>query len=432
MGAVFGRLQQTSWKDGPPVLPVLGGLLVGVGTLVALASLSSRRKNYELGDVDILRMTREASKKLHRNGEQRTSLIPDVLQDLEEMGGTTAPDSMAPAEELDRRAKALEAVGAPPFRQFLKQQNADTLERGVCKVLQINIGLYCNQACTHCHVESSPLRTEMAPGAVIDRLLLLLRNSPQVEMLDITGGAPEMNRGFRRLVEGAAALRDDGTRPTLRIIDRCNLTVLLEPGYEDLPEFFVKNKVDLICSLPSYDEDQTDRQRGRQVFERSIQGLKMLNDAGYGLENGKLSLDLVFNPPGPFLPPRQDALEAKYKKELSTEHGIRFNNLLTLANMPVKRFFDHLRKTKMLEGYMDLLVRNFNKETVPLLMCRDTVNVKYDGQIFDCDFNQQLDLGVGKNLTVFDIDCLHDERLRKAPIMTRAHCYGCTAAQGSG
>jgi len=159
----------------------------------------------------------------------------------------------------------------------------------------------------------------------------------------------------------------------------------------------------------------------------------MLNKVGYGAETSTgLRLDLVFNPPGPFLPPRQEVLQAKYKEELWNEHGVVFNILLTLANMPVKRFFDHLRRTKMLEGYIDLLVRNFNKDTVPLLMCKDTINVKYDGQIFDCDFNQQLDLAVGKKLTIFDIDSLHEEKLRKAPISTRAHCYGCTAAQGSG
>jgi len=430
-----GRLSKASILDhGTSGKVLLGGALAGVGILAAFAcgALSKRQgKSYELGNVDLLQMTRSAAKSLHRRPAKTTSMIPDVLQDLEETNGITAPDSFAPAAEVDRSIKALEAVGAPPFRQYLKQQDAGTLERGVCKVLQLNIGLYCNQACTHCHVESSPLRTEMAPEAVIDRLLYLLRNSPQVECLDITGGAPEMNRGFRRLVEGAAAMRDDGTRPGLRIMDRCNLTVLLEPGYEDLPDFFVKNKVELICSLPSYDASQTDKQRGRQVFERSMEALKILNSYGYGSPGGHC-LNLVFNPPGPFLPPRQDALEAKYKQELASEHGVEFNNLFTLANMPVKRFFDHLRKTKMLEGYMDLLVRNFNKDTVPFLMCRETVNVKYDGQIFDCDFNQQLDLGVGKNLTVFDIDSLHDEKLQKAPIATRAHCYGCTAAQGSG
>jgi radical SAM/Cys-rich protein len=271
----------------------------------------------------------------------------------------------------------------------------------------------------------------MAPEDVIDRILHLLRNSPGVHTLDITGGAPEMNRGFRRLIEGVVALRKEGR--DLRVIDRCNLTVLLEPGYEDLAQFLADKKVDLICSLPSYDASQTDRQRGKNVFDRSMEALQRLNALGYGSGRRQgLKLDLVFNPPGPFLPPRQEALEAKYKEELWKEHGIRFDNLLTLSNMPVKRFFDHLRKTKMLEGYMDLLVRNFNPDTVPLLMCRDTVNVKYDGQLFDCDFNQQLDLGVGQNLTVFDIDSLDDERLRKAPIATRAHCYGCTAAQGSG
>jgi radical SAM/Cys-rich protein len=405
-----------------------------LGVFLSFALSRRQAVKYELGSVDILSMTREAAKKLHRGERKvvnRSSLIPEVLQDLEDAGGTMAPDAVAPEEELDVRAKALAAVGAPPFRQYLKMKNARTLERGECKILQLNIGLYCNQACTHCHVESSPLRTEMSSEDVIDRILHLIRNSPAVHTLDITGGAPEMNRGFRRLIQGVVDIRKEGRE--LRVIDRCNLTVLLEPGYEDLAQYLADNRVDLICSLPSYDASQTDRQRGKNVFDRSMEGLRRLNALGYGSGGRRaLKLDLVFNPPGPFLPPRQEALEVKYKEELWKEHGIRFDHLLTLSNMPVKRFHDHLRKTKMLEGYMDLLVRNFNPDTVPLLMCRDTVNVKYDGQIFDCDFNQQLDLRVGQNLTIFDLDSLDDARLRKAPIATRAHCYGCTAAQGSG
>uniref|UniRef100_A0A7S0B719 Radical SAM core domain-containing protein n=1 Tax=Pyrodinium bahamense TaxID=73915 RepID=A0A7S0B719_9DINO len=383
-------------------------------------------------------MTAKAAKEMHaaHPGQKRTSLIPDALLDLEESGATIAAEAMAPSEEVDRRAKALAAVGAPPFRRFLKEAGIKEFERAVCETLQVSIGLYCNQACTHCHVESSPLRTEMMPEDVVNRCLHLLRTSPNVNTLDITGGAPELNSGFRPLVEGAAKLRDTGIRPGLRIIDRCNLTVLLEPGQEDLLDFLVQHQVDIIASLPSYDAEQTDRQRGRKVFERSVEALQMLNARGYGHggANAKdgLRLDLVFNPPGPFLPPKQELLEVKYRQELSTERKIEFNQLITIANMPVKRFFDFLRKKGTLEGYMDLLVRNFNAETVPLVMCRNHVNVGWDGRLYDCDFNQQLELALGRpGLTVFDVDSLDDERLRRAPIATAAHCFGCTAAQGS-
>jgi len=269
----------------------------------------------------------------------------------------------------------------------------------------------------------------------IERCIELLRKSRHVTLLDITGGAPELSTGFRRLVEAAAQIRDEDNRPDLRIIDRCNLTVLLEPGQEDLSGFLAKNGVDIVASLPSYDASQTDRQRGKQVFERSIEGLQILNAHGYGSSGPTLKLDLVFNPPGAFLPPRQEPLEAKYKEMLMKDHGIEFNNLATIANMPVKRFFDHLSRQKTLDGYMDLLVRNFNSETVPHLMCVNHVNVKWDGTIYDCDFNQQLELRLGsssESLTLFNIADLDDAVLKKAPIRTAAHCYGCTAAQGSG
>jgi len=407
----------------------------------ALCSVMRRKKDpaFEYGDLDITKMTAKAAKELHTAGRQRTSLIPDALQDLEESAAALASGALAPSEEVDVRAKALAAVGAPPFRKFLKDAGVQDFERDTCHTLQVSIGLYCNQACTHCHVESSPLRKEMMSEEVVQRCLHLLRNSPSVNTLDITGGAPELNSGFRPLVEGAAAIRDSGDRPMLRIIDRCNLTVLLEPGQEDLVDFLVRHRVEVVASLPSYDAAQTDRQRGRKVFERSVEALQMLNARGYGHggaaapKDSSLRLDLVFNPPGPFLPPRQEPLEEKYRSLLREAHSVEFNQLITIANMPVKRFFDFLRKKGTLEGYMDLLVRNFNPETVPLLMCKNHINVGWDGRLYDCDFNQQLELTLGRRpgLSVFDVDSLDDERLRKAAIATAAHCFGCTAAQGS-
>mmetsp|Transcript_68 Transcript_68/g.91 ORF Transcript_68/g.91 Transcript_68/m.91 type:complete len:482 (+) Transcript_68:73-1518(+) len=396
-----------------------------------------RWMDFEFGDVEITKMTSAASKKLLKRDEY-TSLIPEVIQDLEEAGDSFNADAVAPDVEVDQRAKALAAVGAPPFRRFLKEHpSAPTFERRRCKILQLNIGLYCNQACTHCHVESSPLRKEMMSMEVVEQCLTLLRESPSVKVLDITGGAPELNQGFRRLVEGAAQIRESGVRPDLRIIDRCNLTVLFEPGQEKLADFLAEHKVEIVASLPSYDESQTDKQRGRKVFQRSVEGLKLLNSFGYGKEGSGLHLELVFNPPGAFLPPRQDKLELKFKQELRAEHGIEFNNLIAICNMPVKRFFDYLRKNDMLEGYMDLLVRNFNPDTVSGLMCSETISVGWDGRVYDCDFNQQLELTLGQGkkgggLTVFDLSSLQEEQLLKLPIRTAAHCFGCTAAQGSG
>ncbi|CAE7649793.1 DMXL1 [Symbiodinium sp. KB8] len=431
-----GRGEGPAKADDASRWPVLAILAAGtVVTAVPIVRWYMRRRKtaaFEYGPVELSQMTLAAAKELHQKGDvslqqKRTSLVPDALLDLEEQAEEMA-SSLAPGAEVDVRAKALQAVGAPPFKRFLRERRVPDLVRSKCHTLQLNIGLYCNQACNHCHVESSPLRKEMMSKEVVERCLLLLKNSPTVKVLDITGGAPELNRGFRRLVEGAAQLRETGERPDLRIIDRCNLTVLLEPGQESLPAFLVDTGVDIIASLPSYEPDQTDRQRGRKVFERSIQGLRILNQHGYGSGKGGRRLDLVFNPPGPFLPPRQQQLEMKYKTELETSYGVKFDGLLTIANMPIKRYFDYLRKKGALEGYMDLLVRNFNEDTVPDLMCTNTVNVGWDGKLYDCDFNQQLELGLGGGLSVFDVESLDDPKLQRAGILTAAHCYGCTAA----
>mmetsp|Transcript_4626 Transcript_4626/g.17377 ORF Transcript_4626/g.17377 Transcript_4626/m.17377 type:complete len:499 (-) Transcript_4626:87-1583(-) len=445
--ALVGRGGGGGSEPGVPSVAVVlrVAAVAGLAVLAAPAlyrALQRRRqgRTFEYGPVDIQMMTNEASLELCGKDsvarKERTSLIPDSLEDLEESGAGLAADAMRPDEEVDRRAKALAAVGAPPFKRFLKEAGITTFERGTCKVLQINSGLYCNQACTHCHVESSPLRKEMASDEVIERCLFLLRNSPEVDVLDITGGAPELQSGFKRLIEGAVEIRET-IRPKLRIIDRCNLTVLMEPGQENLAEFLANNRVDIIASLPSYDAAQTDKQRGRKVFERSIEGLHILNAFGYGAggpdaKTGR-RLDLVFNPPGAFLPPKQELLDTKFRQQLGEQMGVKFNKLITIANMPIKRFFDFLRKKGTLEGYMDLLVRNFNPETVSKVMCIDNVNVSWDGMIYDCDFNQQLELhvGGGAGLNVFSIESLDDARLRKAPIRTAAHCFGCTAAQGS-
>jgi len=358
-------------------------------------------------------------------------------------------------EERAKRRRALEDLGVPNFMQFVSD-NCNEVEVKVLKgrqlfrkepkILQLNIGLYCNQACTHCHVESSPLRKEETMSAEIAaRCLHLLQSTPSIDTLDLTGGAPELNGQFRFLVKMARSWAKENNRK-LTIIDRCNLTVLLEPNQEDLVDFLKHNEVRVVASLPCYGEDNVDAQRGRGVFQRSIAALLKLNEAGYGSSRyPELSLDLVYNPSGAFLPPGQSSLEVDYKRELMEKFGITFNNLLTITNMPIKRFADYLAKEGKMKEYMELLVNNFNAGTVEGLMCLDTVSVGWDGAIYDCDFNQQLGMGIigqsqneshdDKNstkkqkLNVFDIESLLD--LQKYSVRTDNHCFGCTAGTGS-
>jgi len=335
---------------------------------------------------------------------------------------------MSREEKLNRR-RALDSLGIPSFNNFLKDKDEGAgtedhiIKRGEPELLQLNVGLYCNQACGHCHVESSPLRKEMMTEDVASKCLELLVNTPSIHTLDITGGAPEMNANFRYLVSMARALR-----PDLNIIDRCNLTVLQEPGQEDLLSFMVKNRLHVIASLPCYSAKNVDSQRGGGVFDRSISALLALNEVGYAQPHTGLTLDLVYNPLGAFLPPPQGSLEDKYKEVLAADFGIVFNSLFTMTNMPVKRFADFLHRRDELEDYMDLLVRNFNVGTLSSLMCLNTVSVDYNGNIFDCDFNQQLGNSIAGK-TVFDISSLTE--LKKHDITNDNHCFGCTAGMGS-
>jgi radical SAM/Cys-rich protein len=279
--------------------------------------------------------------------------------------------------------------------------------------------------------------------ATADRVLELLGATPSIDTVDITGGAPELNQAFHYLVRGARNLASVQKRE-LRIIDRCNLTVLCEPGMETLPQFLSKQKVDVIASLPCYSEDNCDQQRGRNVFKRSIKGLNLLNQEGFGKDDGGRRLDLTYNPLGAFLPPPQQKLEAAYKEELKANYDVSFNSLICIANMPIKRFHDFLKKRDGLETYMSLLVRNFNANTVEHLMCRNTVSISWDGFLFDCDFNMQLDLhllppsgtpgtgpGTKGRLSLWDIRAFDDPTLQRSRIRTMAHCFACTAAQGS-
>ncbi|KAL4443396.1 hypothetical protein ABPG75_011133 [Micractinium tetrahymenae] len=367
-----------------------------------------------------------------------TSLVPETLEqlaadeDLQQLHARVAEVGQAALtrEEAKLRQRSLDKLGVPPFGQVLKAAGCSPLVRGQAAILQLNIGLYCNQACRHCHVESSPVRTEMMSREVAERCIRLLERScvasgGSVHTLDLTGGAPELTPQFRYLVQEARRLG-------VEVIDRCNLTVLLEPGQEDLAQFLADNRVRVVASLPCYSPENVNKQRGGGVFERSIKGLQMLNALGYGQPGSGLQLDLVYNPGGVFLAPPQSKLEPAYKQELADSFGIAFNLLLCLNNMPIKRWADHLVKEGRLEEYMQLLVDSFNPAAAEGLMCRDTLSVGWDGSLYDCDFNQQLGLGLphSSRRTVFDLESLED--LTGGAIAVDSHCFGCTAGAGSG
>ncbi|CAH1263506.1 Hypp2721 [Branchiostoma lanceolatum] len=394
------------------------------------------------------------------------SLIPDTLQEMEkdEQFKITAENLRRlgqvklTREERKKRQRALRKLGIPNFREFLLKNLKENPQEGLedkhqslkkqpIEIIQLNIGLYCNQACNHCHVESSPKRMEMMTREVVDKCLEILDRSPSVHTLDITGGAPELNPQFRYLAAGGAALGK-------KVLDRCNLTVLLEPGQEDLPDFLTQHGVSVVASLPCYSAKNVNMQRGKGVFDKSIQALLMLNERGYGRSGTGLELDLVYNPLGGFLPPPQRELEDKYRQELWDTFGIEFNNLYTVTNMPIKRFADFLYRRNELQDYMNLLVRNFNPMSVKGLMCRNLLSVNWDGRVYDCDFNQQLDLAIprtrlglsakqsakegpstvhpdlkSRGLSVWDFASTDD--FLGSRVVTDNHCYGCTAGMGS-
>ncbi len=290
--------------------------------------------------------------------------------------------------------------------------------------LQVNLGYKCNQSCVHCHVNAGPTRTEMMNRSTIDQVLAYL-STRKVGTLDLTGGAPELNVDFRYLVAKARALG-------VRVMDRCNLTILSEPGQEDLAQFLAAHQVEVVASLPCYTEELVDRQRGRGVYERSIAGIRMLNALGYAAPGSGLSLNLVYNPQGPNLPPAQEALEADYKRILGDTFGIRFNQLFTLANMPIQRFGSMLISKGKFNEYMALLRSAHREQNLEDVMCRSMVSVDYQGYLYDCDFNQMLGLPLKvegrlrshlSDLLAIDLD--------GNSIVVREHCYGCTAGQGS-
>lgn len=286
------------------------------------------------------------------------------------------------------------------------------------------MGRYCNQACIHCHVESGPTRTEMMSRETVDSVLAFFARS-KIPTLDITGGAPELNPNFAYLVQSAVELER-------HVMDRCNLTVIFEPGKEYLPAFFRRNRVELVCSLPCYTQENVDKQRGKGTFELSIRALQIFNQLGYGRPGSDLLLNLVYNPVGPHLPPQQEKLEQDYKRILQEEFGIVFNQLYCLANMPITRYQTHLRLRGEYDRYMELLQESFNAKTLDRVMCRNLVSVGWQGSIYDCDFNQMLELPIrNAEGEALHISSLKMEQLLSGAITVGNHCYACTAGSGS-
>jgi radical SAM/Cys-rich protein len=326
-----------------------------------------------------------------------------------------------PLASAREQLRVLDGTGAPAFDEALRARGLPSLRTAAIEVLQVNVGKLCNQSCAHCHVDAGPDRREMMTRETAEKVIELLHRHP-IPTLDITGGAPELHPRFRFLVE-------EGARLGRRVIDRCNLTVLLTPGQSDLVPFLAAHGVEVIASLPSFRPSGTDAQRGEGVFEKSIAALRMLNDAGYGNGTG-LVLNLIHNPVGAFLPGHQASLERDYKRELGERHGIVFDRLFTITNMPISRFLEFLERTGNTGRYMEQLVRSFNPAAAAGVMCRTHLSVGWDGSLYDCDFNQMLDMPVdhGAPATLDELLASGDLERR---VRTDRHCFGCTAGAGS-
>jgi len=306
---------------------------------------------------------------------------------------------------------------------LLEQIEFPPLRRGRLETLQVNVGYRCNQSCVHCHVNAGPNRTEEMSGAIADTVLAFLVRR-RLGTLDITGGAPELNPHFRRLVAGAHKLG-------VHVMDRCNLTILEQPGHEDLAEFLAANRVEVVASMPCHLQDNVERQRGKGVFDSSIRGLKKLNALGYG-RDPELPLNLVYNPQGPSLPPNQAALEADYKRVLGEGYGIAFNKLFVLANMPIQRFGSTLVTRGEFDGYLRLLQDAHLDANLDGVMCHNLISVDWQGYVYDCDFNQMLGLPMARNGRArVRLADLIDADIAGNPVQVAGHCYGCTAGQGS-
>ena len=316
---------------------------------------------------------------------------------------------------------------------FLQETDFPPINRTGLNTLQVNLGYLCNLSCTHCHVNAGPTRTELMDLGTVELVLEVLKKK-NIEVLDLTGGAPEMNPHFRYLVAEATGLG-------VEVIDRCNLSILLESDYQDLPTFFADHQVTVVASLPCYSEKNVAEQRGKGVFQQSITALKQLNAVGYGIDSN-LRLNLVYNPNGAFLPPNQHQLENTYKTRLSDDFGIRFNQLFTITNMPISRFGAVLLAKGEYHGYMQLLKDNFSSQNLETLMCLSTISVDWQGNLYDCDFNQMLDMSLPAKALLSDEGLITSDKKRHIrdllsedvlgqSIAIGDHCYGCTAGQGS-
>jgi radical SAM/Cys-rich protein len=311
----------------------------------------------------------------------------------------------------------------PPFQQKLEGSGLYPLKSTGIQIFQVNVGKMCNQVCRHCHVDAGPDRKEIMTAETMQQCLDSLRKHPELKTIDLTGGAPEMNPHFRWFVEEIKKLGR-------HVMVRCNLTIILaNKKYHDLPQFFKQHGVEVISSLPFYTQDRTDRQRGDGVFEHSIEALQMLNAVGYGKEGTGLTLNLVYNPAGAFMPPPQAALEKEYKQALLQRYGIVFNTLFAITNLPISRYLDYLLQSGNYEKYMEKLANAYNPAAAANVMCRNTVSIGWDGFLYDCDFNQMLSLKVAsaaKHISNFDL-----AELNNRDIVVGQHCYGCTAGSGS-
>ena len=309
---------------------------------------------------------------------------------------------------------------------LLTHSDFPDIQRAALEILQVNMGYLCNQSCLHCHVNAGPKRTELMDQDTADALFAFIDATATVRTLDLTGGAPELNPLFKSIVS-AARMRD------IEVIDRCNLTVLFEPGQENTAAFLAENKVKIVASLPCYIKDNVDKQRGDGTFETSLKALRLLNSLGYAKPDSGLQLDLVFNPQGPNLPPPQQALEQDYKQHLARQYAIQFNQLLTLTNMPIQRFGSTLVSRGEFDGYMKLLKSAHRDENTATVMCRSLLSVDWQGYVYDCDFNQMLDMPLQVDARPkLHISDLAGVDVHGNNIQVAAHCYGCTAGQGSG
>ncbi|MBA2423693.1 MAG: arsenosugar biosynthesis radical SAM protein ArsS [Chitinophagales bacterium] len=327
------------------------------------------------------------------------------------------------SEQMQLLEDIVEGASIPSFKEKLYMLGFSPLRASGIEIFQVNVGKMCNQTCKHCHVDAGPDRKEIMTKGTMELCLSALKNST-IGTVDLTGGAPELNPNFRWFVEECVKLGK-------KVIDRCNLTIIYaNKKYHDLPEFFAAHRVEVVSSLPFYNADRTDRQRGEGVFDISVKALQRLNSIGYGMKGSGLVLNLVYNPTGAFLSSSQEVLAAQFRKVLVEEFGIHFNNLYAITNMPISRFLEFLLRSGNYESYMEKLVNAFNPAAVSGVMCRNTISIGWDGYLYDCDFNQMLDLKIS-NGNPMHVRDFNTQFLNDREIILSQHCYGCTAGAGS-